>query len=111
MTVLPLAVAVSVVMVGADAEPMFKTPVAALIHLVPDKLVAAFTVTVPLLVVDAEDTVPEKVRVDPELIDGAVVPLMVNVPVFVTAPLVPLITDDAPDTVTPPVPAWVPLLA
>ena len=85
--------------------PLFVIVIAPIIAVVPKTVTVppAVIVTGPLIV-----KFPDMVRLLVDEKEGAVAPLMVNVPVFVTAP-VPLITALAPFTVTPKVPLCVPL--
>lgn len=111
MTILPEAVAVSVVIVGAEAKPMFKVPVALLTNdPAPDK--AVLTVKVPLLVkAIAEETVA--IEIVPAkawaLVWNVAVPVIETVPVLLwVMPLANWIAALAPlsvpvDTATAPV--------
>ena len=85
--------------------PLFVIVVPPLIAVVPKTVTAppAVIVTGPLIV---RLPVIEIVLVDEKF--GEVAPLIVNVPLFVVAP-VPLIVEVAPETVTPPDPSCVPL--
>lgn len=86
--------------------PLLVIVTAPLMAVVPDSVTMppAVMVTGPLMV-----RLPVMVRLAVAEKEGAVAPLMVKVPVLVVEPVPPTI-EDAPDTVTPPLPLCVPLL-